>query len=206
MWPSTRRQLVIAVVAMLVMALAAALSPVSAQDAKGPVKDDELGKLDFWRLNAGLEVQAAMHVIGAGNGKGTLVARILASEEPSPLMLLDTEVGKVKWRFDFDEPLPLPERWLSVIRDRKPIPVRQANELKGADLAWVSRLQQGTRIFPPRQHGPRQVSRKARRRTSACCSLTSWHSPKSIAARSSRLAVSSWESARRPRRASSAPI
>jgi hypothetical protein len=92
---------------------------------------------NFWLLNpAGPEIQGAMHVIGPGNAYAALAARMLASELPSPLVMLDTEVGKVKWRFDFDEPLPLPSAWLSRIQDRQPIPEVRAKELKGADEAW----------------------------------------------------------------------
>jgi hypothetical protein len=90
---------------------------------------------DFWLLNAGLEIQAAMHVFGSGTAYASLASRMLASEDAS-LALLEKRENWPTWHFIFDEPLPLYHRWLSRIRDRNPLPQLQANELKGADLAW----------------------------------------------------------------------
>ena len=90
---------------------------------------------DFWLLNAGLELQAAMHVFGAGNAPAVIGARMLASEDAS-LALLDKRDGWQTWVFSFEEPLPLSERNMKMIRDRRSFVEVQGNELKGADLAW----------------------------------------------------------------------
>jgi hypothetical protein len=135
MQPSHRRQLLIAAAAMLVMVLAAARLPVNAQDAKPPDKE-EAKAIDFWKTNAGVEVQAAMVMFGEGNVRGALVARMLLSDHPF-LKAIDPGVNGVKWQFEFDEPLPLPRYWLMRIKDRQPLPDVRGTNLKGdEDLAW----------------------------------------------------------------------
>jgi hypothetical protein len=169
---STRRQFVVATIAMIFMGIVAVRSPLSAQEAKKQTKGDEFWKsehgawtqaaihvfgsgdpwsaigvllaarqrleplaLDIWQMNAGREIQAAIHVIGAGNAKGALLARMLLSDEPL-LKILDTGVGSVKWRFEFDEPLPLPENLLKFIEDRRPLPDVRRKRIEGPDGAW----------------------------------------------------------------------
>ena len=94
---------------------------------------------DFWISNRGLDVQASLHIFGAGTPLGALAARMRFSETKELINRSDDVTG---WRFEFDEPLPLNRRWLDKIQDRRPLPVRLANELKGADAAWYDALNQ----------------------------------------------------------------
>ena len=102
------RGFVIGFVALLGMAL-----PVYSQEKKEAQEPPIVE--NFWLGDAGLGIQAAAQVIAPGNAHGALGVRMLVTQYP----LLD------KWQFVFDEPLPLSQRFLEAIKDRRPLPVIQ---------------------------------------------------------------------------------
>jgi hypothetical protein len=110
MWAFAHRHLVIVLFAMMIV-----LSPLAAQEKQEPA-----GEAKFWTTTAGLEVEAAGHVIGAstsfghGNFFGAWGARVLAGEY-TPL--------EKNWKIEFEEPLPIYHRYLSAIEDGHPLPV-----------------------------------------------------------------------------------
>jgi hypothetical protein len=145
MWGFTRRRIQIVLLALIFVAITGVYGQES-QSPKSTTGDGTQKKIDpldqptelkFWQLDAGLGFQGAAHVFASGNALGALGARVLATDDRSPLS---------DWRFVFDEPLPIYHRYLDAIKDRRPLPVIRIEKEKplpefwarpgGADWGW----------------------------------------------------------------------
>jgi hypothetical protein len=72
---------------------------------------------NFWIKDEGLEVQAALSMIGAGHPLAALGARLAPTETEF------AQFGFMKrWQFVFDEPMPLTRRFRDAIKDNRMLP------------------------------------------------------------------------------------
>lgn len=133
---------------LAVLGIIAPLGLSRAQDPKGekktggetdlPVEKEKVTIIPFWDLDHAQGLRAAVPMIAGASPLGALSIRVAASENVPPI---------AGWAFEFSTVLPLTQKYLDAIVDKRPLPNLFRKELKeltpqdrGFYLAFVEAL------------------------------------------------------------------
>lgn len=141
MWRWCRSLGVLLIAAASVCAQQPKASPGQKKDQYDP-NSEKVRELPFWDTDRGQSISAGFLVTqpGACNPLGSILWRVMVVESPRRLLVLGEE-----WQFVFTKALPLDQRYLDAIKDRRPLPnlnFKALDELKGSDAGIYLALNQ----------------------------------------------------------------